>query len=301
MIQLDYQSLSVQDIRFIKKCGREVFEVVKKTFVEQGEPFNSYLKNKGISISVPSDNFLNKNYDDISFVFSNLPISKQKGVELLRIYHLIEKQLNDKDHKGILLFHEVNQDSEDWSFVNMFDNNVTLWIRLINQSLSDPKDRFFEFIKSHPDYEEGSEDNIQFILEVYFGDCGPDSFASYDLGSAILYDRRSIFKDIFDKTWGGGKKIEESFIKYLLDHGITDDDLKIFSGEGNFVDRIGIDLAVKIDNIWIPVQVKSSFTSTTGSIPYQGISVFPYNNTFYFVSKEEGWEIPHKVDLFFRK
>jgi hypothetical protein len=125
------------------------------------------------------------------------------------------------------------------------------------------------------------------LIDIYFerkreNVVGGEAF--YDLAKAMI-DRAKHEENIINRTWGGGQETEKRFVSALLSNGFTDDDIRVFSGEKNVVDGIGIDLAVKCDNRWIPIQVKSNENDASQFIPNKGFATFPYGNTFKLISK----------------
>jgi hypothetical protein len=260
--KITYRDLTYNQKSKIKGLGMKIFDVIKN-YVEPStnKNINYWLEKNGLQLKVPNRKFLEKNIDDIRFVLSNLKISKTKKEDLKEKLDFLELQLEHPNSKYIVLFHE---DDEEWSIVNMFDNNITLWVHLINQHL-----------------DSNSEINLDEFLEEYFnGDS--DSDAAHDLLRAILIDRKTHKETIFKKTWGGGQEVENNFFEYLKNSGVKLENLRFFSGGGNFVDRAGFDGAMKCRNIWFSIQIKSSQSDAFDSIPYEGISVFSSEGEFYY-------------------
>ena len=74
-----------------------------------------------------------------------------------------------------------------------------------------------------------------------------------------------------------------NFIKHLINLGLDPSNIRVFSGGGNFVDRVGFDGAIRCGNRWFPVQVKSNEKDVYNTIPYKGICVYPKGEVFYYV------------------
>jgi hypothetical protein len=260
--KLTYNSLTDSQKDKIKSLGMRIFSDIKNYIEpETNRRINYWLEQHGLQLKVPSVEFIQKNIDDIKFVFDNLELSNSKKKDLKENLDFLELQLENPNSKFIVLFHEEN---DEWSIVNMFDNNIILWIKLINDS--------FDF---------NSEINVdEFLNDYYKG--GSDSRAAHDLLRAILLDRENHKKNIFSKTWGGGQEVENNFFNQLRQLGVSPENLRIFSGGGNFVDRAGFDGAMRCRNIWFSIQVKSNQNDALKSIPYRGISVFPSEGEFYY-------------------
>jgi hypothetical protein len=80
-------------------------------------------------------------------------------------------------------------------------------------------------------------------------------------------------------TTDKGDNAENNFIAWLKLNGIPNSDIRVFSSYGNLVDiTFQCDLMVKLNDKWVPIQVKSS-DKTTGSklLNYGigGILVYP--------------------------
>ena len=260
--KLTYNSLTDSQKDKIKSSGMKIFSDIKN-YVEPNtnRKINHWLEQHGLQLKVPSVEFIKKNIEDIKFVFENLPLSNSKKKDLKENLDFLELQLDNPNSKFIVLFHEKN---DEWSIVNMFDNNIILWIKLINDS--------FDF---------NSEMNVDDLLEEYYQG-GSDSKAAHDLLKAILLDRENHKQNIFSKTWGAGQEVENNFFNQLIESGISPENLRIFSGGGNFVDRAGFDGAMRCRNVWFSIQVKSNQNDAFKSIPYKGISVFPSEREFYY-------------------
>jgi hypothetical protein len=285
---LTYGSLSNDEREKIKRKGKEIFTKFKLYDLKK---INNFFENHGLFLGSPSKEFLIKNINDASFATKHLPLSnwaKEKIEEekffMEKQYESIEKyEKGEMPHKGrwYEFFHERSIPEEQkeaiWSIVNLFDNNVSLWAQLINDWMSENPDT--QNIKSTSE-----------LIDIYFerkreNVVGGEAF--YDLAKAMI-DRAKHQENIINRTWGGGQETEKRFVNALLSNGFTDDDIRVFSGEKNVVDGIGIDLAVKCDNRWIPIQVKSNENDASQFIPNKGFSTFPYGNTFKLISKLKG-------------
>lgn len=285
---LTYHSLSNSEREKIKEKGKEIFRKFKLYDLTK---VNNFFENHGLFLGAPSKEFLIKNIADAIFATKHLPLSNWAKEKIMEEQYFMEKQYEaiekyekkEIPHKGrwYEFFHEKSIPKEKkeavWSIVNLFDNNVSLWAQLINDWVS--KKPNTQNIKSTSE-----------LIDTYFARkrenvVGGEAF--YDLAMAMI-DRGKHKKNIINRTWGGGQETEQRFVIILVSNGFTNDDIHVFSGEKNVVDGVGIDLAVKCDNRWIPIQVKSSENDASQFIPNKGFSTFPYGNTFKLISKLKG-------------
>ena len=282
---LTYGSLSNDEREQIKTKGKEIFLKFKLYNLTK---INNFFENHGLFLGAPSKEFLVKNINDAKFALEHLPLSNWNRNKISDEKFFMEKQYDaiekyekgEEPHKGrwYEFFHEKSLPEEKkeavWSIVNLFDNNVSLWAQLINDWMSENPDT--QNIKSTSE-----------LIDIYFkrkkeNVVGGEAFS--DLAMAMI-ERAKHEENIINRTWGGGQETEKSFVSKLLSNGFTDDNIRVFSGEKNVVDGIGIDLAVKCDNRWIPIQVKSNENDASQFIPNKGFATFPYGNTFKLISK----------------
>ena len=287
---INYGSLSQDEKESIKSKGVQVFDRFK---LADYNKLNGFFKDHGLFYGAPSEEYLEKNIEDIEFALTNLPLSDgnrekliNKKIDLKNQYESIQK-FNKKElpTKGryFEFFQEIPKSEQEkmvWSIVNLFDNNIMVWIKLINDWLTTAKRR--KKITS-----------ISGLINHYFSIQNGDK-AFKDLVYAMV-DRANHNENIIKKTWGGGQEVEQKFKSKLLSNGFNENDIHIFSGEKNIVDGVGIDLAVNCDGKWIPIQVKSGEKDASYSIPFQGFSTFPYENTFKLISKLKGNNVQRNV------
>lgn len=224
---------------------------------------NHWLSKHGLLLRKPSENYIKNNIEDIEFALDNLPLG-WKEKPLREKLDLFKTQQDNPTENFIVLFYEVVGNDLKWSYVNLYDTNIIFWLRLINKR-----------------YESPAKENINSLIDEYFGDLSVNTFAAKDMFKSMMDERQVLSRQIFDKTWGGGRDVEIAFVKKLLELGVKGDDIKVFGGEGNWVDRFGIDLAFKFKGSYIPVQVKSKKDSAKKTVPFQGISAYPENSEFF--------------------
>lgn len=262
---LVYKNLTSTQRDKIKSKGRHIFHLIKNKVDK------NLLFQYGLTLKVPSINFIEKNIKDIDFALKNLQLAPFEKNKLLGSLDELAQHKENANKQDILLFFELNDEGDDneWSFVNMFDNNVTLWLNLMKKSL-----KVKEF------------DSVDKAIDFYFSvQPNGEILAHDDLMEAILTDRDLHVSKVFNKTWSRGSRTEEKFFDGLSK--LTD--VKVFSEPGNYVDMIGIDGAFfcKKINKWVSVQVKSDKADALNSIPKNGVSVYLVGDKFHFVSKKE--------------
>lgn len=283
---LTYRSLSDKEKKTIKTRGDEIF---KKFKLYNLEKINDFFENHGLFLSAPSKEFLVNNIKDARFALEHLPLSDWAKGKISEEKYFMEQQYNtikkyergETPHKGrwYEFFHEKALPEEKkeavWSIVNLFNNNVTFWVQLINDWMSENPET--QNIKSTSE-----------LIDSYFSrrmNNVEGGKAFYDLGMAMI-ERGKHEENIIKRTWGGGRETERKFISKLTNNGFTN--IRVFSGEKNVVDGVGIDLAVICHNKWVPIQVKSNEKEASESIPYKGFAAFPYGDTFKLISKIGG-------------
>lgn len=256
----------------IKTGGQKTFNQILTPKTKEGktpiEVINEYFEPYGLEYVVPDIDFINKNISDIKFALQNISFKenvRDKIVEKLDFLEFQKKSHEDfekgdiqKPGKYFLFFHEKNG---GWSIVNLFNDNVKLWI---------------ELMKKHSSNYDG--DIIKFI-DDYFNSRN----ALKDLVRAMI-DRAQHGEKTISKTWGSGTQVENQFYNTLVNKlNLPTNQIKRFSGGGNVIDLIGVDFSIFCKNVHIPIQVKSDFQTALKSIPHTGVSVYPSDGTFYFV------------------
>jgi hypothetical protein len=287
------RNLSNGEKQMIKSNGEKIFGEFKLMDINE---LNDLFKESGLFYGSPDKEFLERNIKDISFAVSKIDLytksretlMEKKDLMVLQLNSIIEFESGKRKNisRHIEFFHEIPNEEDKkmvWSIVNMFDNNYLLWINFINKYLDEIG--FNRQINSNPT-----------LINHYFNltDSNGDKKASKDLIDAMI-NRAHYQKIIFNKTWGGGQKVEQEFISKLKSIGFSDDQIYVFSGEKNAVDGVGIDLAVKCEYRWVPIQVKSSEGEASHHIPYKGFSCFPYGNTYKLISKLKGNNDQRKI------
>lgn len=274
-----YNKLSDDLRKKIERKGTEKFNRLTKSKLEA---MNAFFEPYGLEYVIPNEEFIVQNIEDGRFALRHLPLARWAHEKLLEKVHFLEFQLEslktykekgfDKPSRHFLFFHEKNG---GWSIVNLFNNNVSLWTKLMTQHL-----------------EGNYTGNLDEFVEWYFS----SKHAMEDLIRAMV-ERAVHYENIIKKTWGGGTQNEDDFInELLLKHKIDSERIKKFSGGGNIVDLVGIDLSLKCGKFYIPIQVKSSQQAALNNIPKGGLGVFPYKGTFYYSEKKN--EVPQPIEKF---
>jgi hypothetical protein len=287
---LSYGMLTNDDKKDIKRRGEEVFGKFRKLDVGT---LNKILKDIDLFYGIPDMDYLKDNEEDINFALRNLPLGTKTREKLLEERDTIlfqiesiekyEKGESEKIGRYIEYFREIPKKEGEkmiWSIVNLFDNNISVWVQLINN-----------WLRSIGRTKKVSSPSS--LIKYYFElDNGEKAFKDLLLAMA---ERAEHNEKIIKRTWVGGQNVEKEFVNKLKSNGFDESDIYVFSGEKNVVDGVGIDLAVKCNNRWIPIQVKSSQNDAENYIPYAGFSTFPSNNTFVLISKLNGNKLQRKL------
>lgn len=210
---------------------------------------------------------------------------------------LLIQQLENQDFRGFL---EKKGDSYEWSILNRIGSHWTNWAKMITKrglkgdlgegSTKSKIDNYFEqrdigfFYK---DEFENLSDEMKFkIWKV----ATRMSYADFDIIESFLEHQQDspTFGPAIDtlenmmnriaKTTRAGDIAEENFIEWLIqEKGVSESDIYKFSSFGNLVDiTFQVDLIVRLNGKWIPIQVKNSETKTKLlSYKIGGILVFP--------------------------
>jgi hypothetical protein len=281
---LYWGGLSDEDKKDIKEKGNKVFSIFGRL---DKKKFNEKLKKHGLYYGPPDKEYIEKNIADIIFATKNLPLKTYTRNNLIEKKDLLGLQLESiekferKEIENVgpyfTNFYELPNTPEEkkrWSTVNLFNNNIMVWMRLINDWLN--TDKKTEKSKS-----------VSGIIEQYFG-MEDGKMALNDLSQTIIDRNKDHIKNITTHTWGGGQEIEKKFVTQLIKNKkFTQDDIHVFSGEKNIVDGVGIDLAVLCEGSWVPIQVKSDESEARKYIPYGGFGTFPSGDTFILIPENK--------------
>lgn len=258
---LSWNTFSDKQRSIIEERGREVFE----DFKHHHNVLNELLKQKSIDIDlrIPNSDFIKKNLDDIEWVLngpgSNIEYwSSKKRKELTNS----KEQLIDGN---LILFHE----GDEWSLINLFDNNIKLWIQTINNTLN--YDKSFErytLIKEKIDPD--------LILDIFFNKRKRGTQFTYaQLGFLDnITTRLSHSTEIVKGTSEKGFNVENEFYKIVIKR-FGEDNVKVFSSRGGIIDMTGVDMCLNEDGIWKPVQIKTTKQEARKNIPVGGFSAWP--------------------------
>jgi hypothetical protein len=287
--KIGYNLLSEDDKEKIKKRGNNVFvQLVSK--IRKDDKLKNLFKESGLHYGVPDKEYLIKNINDAKFALDNLPLQYNTRDKLTEKKDEYDSQLKSIDNfekgeqKGVgpwvVFFQEESKNGNmGWSEVNLYNDNIKIWITLIN------------------DWMKVSEENFSSISELidYYFNLDNGERALEDLKIAML-NREKHSKETIRGTWGGGQQVEQEFKSRLLSLGFRESDIRMFSGGKNVVDNVGIDLAIRCNDRWIPIQVKSNSKDASTQIPYQGFSTFPFDNTFILIEKINNNRIQKRLE-----
>ena len=299
--KISYTDLSEDQKKKIETLGRKTFNNLISSF--GGEVLNKFFTDNNINLEygAPTKEYLETNKKDIKWAIDNLPldystVNKLKNEEL-SIEKQLESVLSGKDTKWVQFFQEKNGDVKEWSLVNLLDNNIVFWLYHINKFLN---------------FREIKRNQIDKLVERYFSepfDGEPNGLAQDDL--IISMGTIDKYKSTVGKTWESGSATENEFIEFLLKNKFSKSDIYAFSGKKNVVDSIGIDLAIRCNGQWHPIQVKTHKITDTGRVPKNGFGAYRQENTFVLINKkgievslaqicgfEQKTNIPSSVDYF---
>lgn len=270
MKKLSYGDFSPEQRKLIEVLGRETFNEFK--LGENSEKLKQLMSiyNPSLDLKLPSQEYVEKNVTDIDWVLDGPgkdleywgPKKRKKLQEVKR--ELLENE--------VVLYHE----GDEWSLVNLFDNNIKLWIFNMNYLIdNDP-----EFVNEvFGDKYKLDKDRL---INVFFNNESPTAYLTYAQESFLrnILHNFDDAKELVSGTYGGGLALEDEFINFAIDK-VGSENVYVFSSKGGVIDMTGVDLCVYIYGRWQPVQVKTIESEAKRNIPRGGFSVYKKNGKFF--------------------
>lgn len=274
--KLSYHDLTDDQKKKIKDLGRQTYKNLTSSF--SIEAFNEFFKINNINLEygTPTKEYLETNIEDINWAISNLTLDYSTSKKLKEELSSLEEQLRSdssgKKGKYVVFFQEKNGDIKEWSIVNLFDNNILFWVYHINRFLNG---------------REIKKNQIDKLIDRYFSEPfegEPNGLAQDDL--IISIGSVNSYKNIVSKTWESGNEVENNFVNFLSKNKFSKSDIRVFSGKKNVIDGIGIDLAIRCNGQWYPIQVKSHNITDNRQVPKNGFGAYPQNDSFTLINKK---------------
>ena len=270
MKKLSYNDFSPEQRKLIEILGRETFNEFK--LGENSEKLKQLMSiyNPSLDLKLPSQEYVEKNVTDIDWVLDG----PGKDLE----YWGPKKRKKLQDVKRELLENEVvlYHEGDEWSLVNLFDNNIKLWIFNMNYLVdNDP-----EFVNEvFGDKYKLDKDRL---INVFFNNESPTAYLTYAQESFLrnILHNFDDAKELVSGTYGGGLALEDEFINFAIDK-VGSENVYVFSSKGGVIDMTGVDLCVYIYGRWQPVQVKTIESEAKRNIPRGGFSVYKKNGKFF--------------------
>lgn len=270
MKKLSYGDFSPEQRKLIEVLGRETFNEFK--LGENSEKLKQLMSiyNPSLDLKLPSQEYVEKNVTDIDWVLDGPgkdleywgPKKRKKLQEVKR--ELLENE--------VVLYHE----GDEWSLVNLFDNNIKLWIFNMNYLVdNDP-----EFVNEvFGDKYKLDKDRL---INVFFNSESSSAYLTYAQESFLrnILHNFDDAKELVSGTYGGGLALEDEFINFAIDK-VGSENVYVFSSKGGVIDMTGVDLCVYIYGRWQPVQVKTIESEAKRNIPKGGFSVYKKNDKFF--------------------
>jgi hypothetical protein len=265
-----YGDFSPEQRKLIEVLGRETFNEFKSG--ENSEKLKELMSiyNPSLDLKVPNKEYIEKNVTDIDWVLDGpgrdlvyWGPKKRKKLEQ------VKKELLENE---VVLYHE----GDEWSLVNLFDNNIKLWIYNINFLINnDPL--FVEEV-----FENTNKIDKDRIINVFFNHESNTEYLTY-AQEAFLSNILNNFddaKELVSGTYGSGIKLEEEFIEFAIQK-VGPENVYTFSSKGGVIDMTGVDLCVFLYGRWQPVQVKTIESEAKRNIPEGGFSVYKKDGKFF--------------------
>jgi hypothetical protein len=293
-----YEPTILSSLQFNKQMQSLIMNLGTKTYNDILRSNKRFLLNNlnKVKIGTPEREWMNRNVSDLRFfkkhitdtgVKFSFPDRDEKVSISDEIINLL-KLLVKRDFWGFI-------EGNEWSILNKINTNYTNWSKLIAKKdkegdlneYSGPKEKVLGYFTQRPiekihDLSEFDEEQKRLIKTkvptLSFADEDVITILRQSESPDTDYDFNKMRNRIMSTT-DRGDKVENNFIEWLKFNGIPESDIRVFSSHGNLVDiTFQCDLMVKLNDKWIPIQVKSS-DRTTGSklLNYGigGILVYP--------------------------
>lgn len=285
-----------------KETYNNIMRTSKRDFFKPGD--GGVLK-----IDKPTDGWIKENKNSLK-TFLKLTRDSQKKFmfpnrEFAMTTHEEAKALLDQlERKDFWGFLEMKDSKYVWSILNKVDTNYINWAKMISKrdlqgdlgsgSIKSKIDRYFEQQRIDNIYQKEMSDMDDETKRIIYNKALTLSLAEFDLIESFLThlspesDTKAIdhIDNIMDRlksSTNAGDMVEEEFVLWLHNHGISKTDIKRFNTYGNLVDvTFQVDLIVKLNGNWVPIQVKNRETRTSKLISYDigGMIIYPAPERF---------------------
>lgn len=243
---------------------REIRKSVRKKEIEHDIYLFStelkYRKEEGITDRIK---FYDENDDFFRENINNLNSLKEKisdcevGKESIKLF---EKNLNSmfvfvKEIEDQIQYDELSKLNTNYSALSYL---LTLHRRkMIKNDYNPSFDQIFYNYFRHRPYEGGYPEFVRFLIGYIDGDDDSYKIMQY------------VYETIFETT-NVGKSSEKEVEDILnnLKENKEIEDLKIFSGDYSFCDFLGVDMMIKFEGYWFPVQVKTKYDNCYGNAKF---------------------------------
>jgi len=268
-------NLSPKDISKIKSEGKKVYKYLRENWVDT---INTYFENQGkkLRISPPSEEFTNKNIEDIDWVLTgpgkNIRHFKdyRNGIASEKLKNLKRKLQNGE----YVIFQHGNEEGLlDWSFINLFDTGYIFWVDKIKDSYNK-----YPNFKDEVDRIEDTKDKNQKIIELFFNLADPSknnfSPAFLSFLYSLIYET-NLLEQKLQKFMLPAEGVEQNFVDWARSR-FPEKEPKVFASRGGIVDQqMGVDVMIYDKGVWIPIQIKSKAPGQYSKPPMGGCIAWP--------------------------
>lgn len=271
-------ALTPKEIGKIKSEGKKIYKFLRENWVDT---INQYFQkeNKKIRIGPPSDEFTQKNLQDINWVLNGpgkgvLHFEEyRKGVAKEKLLNL-KRKLQTKEY--VIFQHDNQEGVLDWSFINLFDTGYMFWVDKIKEAY----EKYPNF-KDEIDKIDNSKNKNSEIIDIFFNFEDPSkiNFSPAFLAflNSLIYET-NILEQRLQRFMIPAEGVEQNFIRWAKKR-FPEKEPVVFSSRGGIVDQqMGVDVMIFDNEKWIPIQVKSSAPSQYSKPPVGGCIVWPSNN-----------------------
>lgn len=241
-------------------------------------------------VGKPSSEWIDRNEKDLDFFKTHIVDSgkrfkfpdREKSVTITDEIYYLFYLLEINDFSGFI-------EKGEWSILNRLGSNWSNWAKMIGirerdgyLGYGDDTSKIEKYFEQQPITDIIDTNNLSSRIINRFPTM---SFAEFDLAEAFHEVDENLkstqlekIKNRIRSTTESGESVEREFISWLEENGVTE--IRNFSSFGNVVDiTFSVDLMAKLNNKWVPIQVKSTESSAATSQIHKfdigGIAVYP--------------------------
>jgi hypothetical protein len=227
------------------RVKKSIFKIASKLKDDNEEKYRERIKFYSID-----DPFFKQNTENLNDLESYIKKSCSKAEDTIKNFK--------KEFAKTFLFVKKEGDEIKYDDLSKLNTNYSALAYLLTDfrnrmDLSNSFDDIFEMYFEKPSTRnELSEPFFTNFIFSYFGN-----------NEKAINIMKNIYSTIEETTEKGQKSEGEAFIRLNTEYG--EGNVKIFSGDFSFGDLLGVDMVIKKNGEWIPVQIKKNFDKCKGN------------------------------------